>query len=192
MHTKRVPACFGLWLWLLFYKIWLGVRYHPNRQRELTRGNKSTPEKGLNMKREDITAIFPEATEEQISSILNSHHTEVNDWKGKYNGLKGGPTAAELQAEKDKSAQLEKELNDLKNADAVRLVREKVAGAKNIPANLLTADTEEACNAQADAILAFAKPTGYPVVKDGGSAETSGKAAADAAWLSLSSQISNK
>lgn len=120
------------------------------------------------MKREDITAIFPEATEEQISSILNSHHTEVNNWKGKYDGLKGGPTAAELQVEKDKAAQFEKELNDLKNANAVRLVREKVAGEKKIPVNLLTADTEEACNAQADAILAFANPTGYPVVKDGG------------------------
>lgn len=149
------------------------------------------------MKREDITAIFPEATDEQISSILNSHHTEVNNWKGKYDGLKGGPTAAELQAEKDKVSQLETELNNLKNADAVRLIREKVAGEKKLPIVLLTADTEEACNAQADAILAFAKPDGYPVVKDGGSADSGsadsgGNSGDNAAWLSLSSQISNK
>lgn len=142
------------------------------------------------MKREDITAIFPEATEEQITAFLNANNTEVNDWKTKYNGLKGGPTVEDLQAEKDKNAQLEAELNGLKNANAVRLVREKVAGEKKIPANLLTADTEEACNAQADAILAFANPEGYPAIKDGGGAGVpAGASSTDNDWLSVSAKI---
>lgn len=140
------------------------------------------------MTREDISAIFPEATEEQVTAFLNANNTEVNDYRTKYEGLKKGPTAAELQAEKDKSAKLETELNTLKNANAVRLVREKVAGEKKIPVNLLTADTEELCNAQADAILAFAQPEGYPVVKDGGTPTGEGKNG-DAEWLTLAGQI---
>lgn len=140
------------------------------------------------MKREDITAIFPEASEEQISSILNSHHIEVNDWKGKYNGLKGGPTVAELQAETERANNLQKELDALKNADAVRQIREKVAGEKKLPANLLTADTEEACIAQAEAILAFAQPSGYPTVQDGGTPGENGSSG-EAAWLTLAAQI---
>ena len=51
----------------------------------------------------------------------------------------------------------------------------------------LTADTEEACNAQADAILAFAQPDGYPVVKDNGT--PAGTGSADSDWLSVSSKI---
>lgn len=158
-----------------------------NRRRELTRGNKSGPEKGLTMTREDISAIFPEATEEQVTAFLNANNTEVNDYKTKYESLKKGPTAEQLQAEKDKAARLETELNTLKNANAVRLVREKVAGEKKIPVNLLTADTEEACNAQADAILAFAQPDGYPVVKDNGT--PAGTGSADSDWLSVSAKI---
>lgn len=140
------------------------------------------------MKREDITAIFPEAIDEQITTLLNAHHTEVNDWKGKYNGLKNGPTPEALQAEKNRADNLQKELDALKQANTVREVREKVAGEKNIPANLLTADTEEACKAQADAILAFAKPDGYPDVQDGGTPGEKGTDG-DAAWLTLAAQI---
>lgn len=120
------------------------------------------------MTREDISAIFPEASEAQITAFLNANNTEVNDYKNKYDQTKGNPTAADLQAATKRGDDLEKELNELKNANAVRQIREKVAGEKKIPANLLTADTEEACAAQADAILAFAKPDGYPVVQDGG------------------------
>lgn len=120
------------------------------------------------MTREDIRAIFPEANEEQVTAMLNANNTEVNEAKTKHKGTEGGPTASDLQAEKKRGDDLEKELNELKNANAVRQIREKVAGEKKIPANLLTGDTEELCNAQADAILAFAQPEGYPVVKDGG------------------------
>lgn len=130
------------------------------------------------MKREAISAIFPEANEEQITAMLNAHHTEVNDYKSKLstvNGelsrLKDGPTAEKLQAETERADGLQRELDALKNADALRQLREKVAGEKKIPVSLLTADTEDACKAQADAILAFAKPNGdgnYPTIKDGG------------------------
>ena len=50
----------------------------------------------------------------------------------------------------------------------IRLTREKVAGEKKVPAHLLTGETEEACAKQADEILAFAQPSGYPQIRDGG------------------------
>jgi len=79
----------------------------------------------------------------------------------------------ELQKATDKAAQLQKELEALKTANSVREIREKVAKAKGVPVELLSGDDEEACTAQADAIIEFAKPkSGYPKVKDRGEATT--------------------
>lgn len=148
------------------------------------------------MKREDILKIFPEASEEQVTSLLNQHGGEINTVRGQLKtandtieSLKKGPTAEDLQKEKDRADNLQKELDSFKASDALRLLREKVASAKKIPVNLLNAETEEALNAQADAILAFAKPDGYPEIKDGGEPNGDGKPSANAAWASLASQI---
>lgn len=148
------------------------------------------------MKREDILKIFPEASDEQVTSLLNQHGGEVNTVRGQLKtanetieSLKKGPTAEDLQKEKDRADNLQKELDSFKASDALRLLREKVASAKKIPVNLLNAETEEALNAQADAILAFAKPDGYPEIKDGGEPNGDGKPNANAAWATLASQI---
>lgn len=148
------------------------------------------------MKREDILKIFPEASDEQVTSLLNQHGGEINTVRGQLKtandtieSLKKGPTAEDLQKEKDRADNLQKELDSFKASDALRLRREKVASDKKIPVNLLTAETEEALNAQADAILAFAKPDGYPEIKDGGEPNGDGKPSANAAWASLASQI---
>lgn len=69
---------------------------------------------------------------------------------------------------------IKKELGDLKKANEIRDIRQQVAEAKKIPVALLTADAKEACEAQADAILAFAKPgQTAPTVPDGGETRTS-------------------
>ena len=47
-------------------------------------------------------------------------------------------------------------------------MRNEVSTATGVPANLLTGSTKEECEAQAQAINAYAKPAGYPAVKDGG------------------------
>lgn len=148
------------------------------------------------MKREDILKIFPEASDEQVTSLLNQHGGEINTVRGQLKtanetieSLKKGPTSEDLQKEKDRADNLQKELDSFKASDALRLRREKVASDKKIPVNLLTAETEEALNAQADAILAFAKPDGYPEIKDGGEPNGDGKPNANAAWASLASQI---
>lgn len=75
---------------------------------------------------------------------------------------------SELQKATERAEALQNELNGLKKANEIRNVRDKVAGETGVPAALLTGETEEECEAQAKSILEFARPTGYPRVKDEG------------------------
>lgn len=152
------------------------------------------------MTRADITAIFPEASKEQIDKLLDMNGGDINKAKGDLSALQGQLTAAqtELQALKAKPAgedaaaklqALQKELEGLKSANALRDLREKVSKDTGVPASLLTAETEEACKTQAEAIKSFAgsaKPAGYPGLPDGGEVRTpSSSATRDkfAAWF---------
>ena len=80
----------------------------------------------------------------------------------------------ELQKAQDKAAKLQKELDDRKKADSIREIREKVSKETGVPVNHITADTEEAAKAQADAIKQYADP-GHPSVRDGGEVHTDNK-----------------
>ena len=136
------------------------------------------------MKREQITEIFPEATKEQLDRLMGLNGADINSAKGELDSMKGQLAAAqgELQKLKDAAAgpqdklketqaalqALQTELAGMKAAESIRAVREKVSTEKKIPASLLTGEDEDACNAQADAILAFAKTAGYPQLRDGG------------------------
>ena len=138
------------------------------------------------MKREQISEIFPDATKEQIDKLMGINGTDINSAKGDLDGLKGQLATAQAELAKLKEASdspkdalreasaaikaLQSELDSMKKADALRTMREKVSTDKKIPASLLTGETEDACNAQADAILAFAKTgaSGYPQLKDAG------------------------
>lgn len=75
---------------------------------------------------------------------------------------------SELQKATERAEALQKQVDAMMKADTARQVRDKVAKETGVPAHLLTADTEEACTEQAKAIMAFAQPSGYPVVKDAG------------------------
>lgn len=76
---------------------------------------------------------------------------------------------SELQKAQEKTQQLQAELNKLKKDAEISVMRQKVATEKGVPADLLTGETEEACNEQAEKLLAFAgNNAAYPVVKDGG------------------------
>lgn len=146
------------------------------------------------MQRKDITDLFPDATKEQIDKLMGINGTDINNAKGELTNLQTQLTAAqgelqklkdgaagkpdELKEAKDAIAALTNELNGMKHADQVRQVREKVSGEKKVPASLLTGETEEACTAQADAILAFAKSGSYPAVPDGGEAKVTGATSA--------------
>lgn len=145
------------------------------------------------MKRTDITELFPEASAEAIDKLMAINGADINKAKGDSDSLSGQLKTAQTELEKLRAAsagqpdqlkeaadsikRLEAELNSMKAAETTRTMREKVSAEKRIPANLLTGDTEEACAAQADAILSFAKSngSGYPAPRDGGEI---GKAAA--------------
>lgn len=81
----------------------------------------------------------------------------------------------ELQKAQEKAAELEAKLTAFEQEKTTREMREKVAQEKGIPADLLTGNSEEDCNAQADKILEFAKSNGYPMIKDAGEPKTTGK-----------------
>lgn len=124
------------------------------------------------MKRTDITDLWPEAPKEAIDKLMAINGADVNASKAEIEDLKQKLAAAansdELQKAQQQAAQLQQELDTMKAAETIRLTREKVAGEKKVPAHLLTGDTEEACAKQADEILAFAQPSGYPRIRDGG------------------------
>lgn len=125
------------------------------------------------MKRADITELFPEAPKEAIDKLMALNGADVNAAKAEVEDLRKQLQAAQegdgkLQEAQQQIAQLTSELDGMKKAETIRLTREKVAGEKKIPANLLTGETEEACAEQADAILAFAQPGGYPRLRDAG------------------------
>lgn len=82
---------------------------------------------------------------------------------------------SELQKAVERADAAQNELDALKSANAIRDIRDKVAEETGVPVSLLTATTEEDCKAQAQAILDYAKPTGYPQVKDGGEVSRTGK-----------------
>lgn len=72
---------------------------------------------------------------------------------------------SELQKATEKAAALENELTTLKKEKELREMREKVSKETGVPQSLLTGSSVEECNAQAEAIKAYATP-GYPTVKD--------------------------
>lgn len=140
------------------------------------------------MKRTDISDLFPDATKEQIDKLMGINGADINSAKGDLEGLKGQLAEAQnkitqlqqgsgqsdqLAAANKAIEELKAELDGMKTAESLRQIRDKVAEAKKIPVNLLTGETEEACAAQADSILAFAQSHGYPVVPDGGEANPS-------------------
>lgn len=132
------------------------------------------------MKRTDITGLFPEATDEQISALMSINGNDINNAKRGVEDLQTALKDAQsqlesakvnsdsLQAAIDKANGLQAELDTMKAAETVRLTREEVAKSVGVPAHLLTGETKEACEAQAQSILEFARPSSYPSVPDGG------------------------
>ena len=111
-------------------------------------------------------------TQAEMNAIISDRLTRERSKYADYDDLKA--KAAQFDASQEagkkateKAAKLQQQLDALNSANVLREIRAKVSAATGIPAELLTGDTEEACTAQAQAILKFAKP-GYPAVRDGG------------------------
>lgn len=85
---------------------------------------------------------------------------------GKYDEMEEA-SKSELQKATERASDLQRQLDDMKAAENIRIIRERVSQETGVPAALLTAGTEDDCKAQADAIKAYATPM-YPSVKDAG------------------------
>lgn len=122
-------------------------------------------------------------TQEELNSIVQARVGELTDKYKDYEEVKAKAqkfdaleeeSKTELQKATERADALQKEVDTMKKADKIRTIREGVAKDKGVPANLLTGETKEDCEKQADDIIAFAKPKSYPVVKDKGEVRTSG------------------
>ena len=99
-------------------------------------------------------------TQDEVNSIIADRLTRERAKYADYDDLK-----AKAQQFDTTKAQLDA----LNAANAQRDMKARVSAATGVPVELLTADTEEACTAQAQAIAAYAKPVNsYPDVRDGG------------------------
>lgn len=123
-------------------------------------------------------------TQADLDRIVKDRLTREREKYGDYDALKAKAekldeieeaSKSELQKATERATALQAELDSLKQANAVKAMREKVAADTGVPVNLLTADSEEACAEQAKQILEFSRPSGYPQVRDGGEVRTSDK-----------------
>ena len=123
-------------------------------------------------------------TQEEVDAIINGRFGRMMEKYKDYDDLKAKAakldeleeaSKSELQKATERATALQNELDALKNAEKVRVMREKVAHDTGVPAGLLTGDSEEACKEQAKQILEFSKPSGYPRMRDGGEAHSNAK-----------------
>lgn len=80
--------------------------------------------------------------------------------------------AAKVDELVEASKTMRSELDALKSAETLRVMREKVSKDTGVPVDLLTAGSEEECAEQAKRIMEFAKPGAYPQMRDGGEAKS--------------------
>ena len=115
-------------------------------------------------------------TQDELNAIVNDRLKRERDKYADFATLKEKAdkfdkleeaSKSEIQKMTEKAAQLQQELDQIKQAESIREIRSKVSKETGIPDNLLTGATEEECKAQAEAIKAFAKPT-YPNIRDAG------------------------
>lgn len=123
-------------------------------------------------------------TQTEVDAILANRLKKEREKYGDYAELKekAGRLDAieeanktELQKSQERSAALQKELDELKLAVQLRGMRDAIAAETGVPAALLTADTEDGCRSQAQAVLTFAntnKTPAYPYVRDSGEVKT--------------------
>ncbi len=126
-------------------------------------------------------------TQEEVNSIVAERLGRDRQKYSDYESLKQKAeefdklqeaNKSELQKATERADALEKQLADIMKANEVRDIRSKISKETGVPFELLTADTEEECKRQAEAISAFAKPQGYPKVIDGGEVSGTSKRSA--------------
>ena len=132
----------------------------PN-ETQVTTQNTDTPQEKT-FTQDDVNRIVAERVKRY------SNYEELKQKAEQFDKLEEA-NKSELQKAVDRANGLESELNELKNANTLRELRDEVSKEKGVPADLLTGKTKEECEAQAEQIISYAtKRPGYPSVPDGG------------------------
>ena len=137
------------------------------------------PEETVIQETNETTASEPERTftQTELDAIVRDRlqrernkYADYDAYKEKAEKYDAAEEAqkSELQKITERAEALQKQVDAMTHDATVREIRDRISGETGVPANLLTADTEEDCKAQAQAILSFAQPTGYPAVRDAG------------------------
>ena len=126
--------------------------------------------------KQEQTAEQPERTfsQAEVDAIIGDRLKREREKFADYADLQKKATAYDEMVKTSGEAQKEAEtlkaqLAEMQKTISKRDARDKVAAETGVPANLLTADTEEELQKQAAAILAFrGQVPKYPNVPDGG------------------------
>lgn len=135
----------------------------------------------VNQETNATTATEPERTftQAEVDAIIGDRLKREREKYADFESLKEKAAKYDAAVESEKT-ELQKatelaesyrtQLDALKKAEAIRGIRDKVATEKGIPVDLLTGETEETCEAQANALLAWHSPEqkAYPSVRDNG------------------------
>lgn len=99
-------------------------------------------------------------TQDEVNAIVAERLSRERAKYADYNDLK---------AKAEQCDAVQAQLDELNRTTARKEMLARVAAATGCPVELLTAETEESCTEQAEAIMKFTKPApGYPIVDDGG------------------------
>ena len=125
---------------------------------------------------EEVKTFTQEEVDAIVGDRLKRERAKYADYEaltekaGKYD-----EEQTELQKAIEARDSLQAEVDSMKAAEALRVMREKVSQETGVPTHLLSGATEEECKTQAEAILDYAKPKTYPAVRDGGEIINVGK-----------------
>lgn len=137
-------------------------------------------------------------TQDEMNAIIADRLSREKSKYADYDELKKKALAfdeaeeaskTELQKQTERAEKLQAQYDALIKSNDIRNTREKVAKETGVPLELLTGADEEACKAQADAILKFAKPKSYPGTKSTGKQQNGGGSTTDSAMRELAHQI---
>ena len=118
-------------------------------------------------------------TQEEVNKMIGDRLKREREKYADYDHLKEQAAKVnELEKAVEQAGALQAEIDSMKAAENLRLMREKVSKETGVPMHLLTATTEEECTEQASAIREYATPK-YPSVPDGGEVHVDVKKSTD-------------
>lgn len=136
-----------------------------NLSQEITTQNAETEQaEPKTFTQDDVNRIVAKRVEKY------SDYAELKEKASKYDEqVEAGKS--DLQKATEKAEHLQAELNAIKREAELRNMRDEVARAAGVPAELLTGTSQDVCEDQAQALLTWAQqriPNGYPRIPDGG------------------------